>query len=156
MGDPGMNPPGTLAAAQEEAVRLTELENKHHDTSAQVFWNGRDYTIFKNYEVCMLRMFYASGGNDKPSTAPVSETMHPNKLARTHNECFSEVLNGKGDSEGYGPIADGTAATVNRLDDLLRCDYVWNKNIAQFYLTFDGELQYRICRHMNRKVKLAV
>jgi hypothetical protein len=106
--------------------------------------------IFRNYESCMLRILYAIGGNDNMTQTLYDELVKktpPARYQRNHDACYSEVLNGKGDSEGYGPITDGLVR--KQLDDFLICDYVWNDTIGEYTVYFAGEQQYRICRPMN-------
>ena len=106
--------------------------------------------IFRNYEACMLRILYAIGGNDNMTQTLYDKYVKrtpPETYQRSHDGCYSEVLNGKGDSEGYGPITDELVR--KQLDDFLICDYVWNDTSAMFYADFAGEQQYRICRPMN-------
>ena len=106
--------------------------------------------IFRNYEACMLRILYAIGGNDNMTLTLYDELVKktpPARYQRNHDACYSEVLNGKGDSEGYGPITD--ALVRKQLDDFLICDYVWNDTPEFEVHMFGGEQQYRICRPMN-------
>tara|TARA_B100000780_G_scaffold61113_1_gene39325 strand:+ start:119 stop:892 length:774 start_codon:yes stop_codon:yes gene_type:complete len=123
---------------------------------APEFTFAKQLPIFRGYEDCMIRTFYAIGGNDWPLT----KFMNKAQLSNYHNKCFSDVLNGEGDSKyeveyskyglaittGNAPITD---ALVRKQLDFLRCDYVRNRNIAQYNMSMGGELQYRICRKIN-------
>ena len=122
---------------------------------APEFTFAKQLPIFRGYEDCMIRTFYAIGGNDWPLT----KFMNKAQLSNYHNKCFSDVLNGEGDSKyevgykagiaittGNAPITD---ALVRKQLDFLRCDYVPNRNIAQYNMSLGGVLQYRICRKIN-------
>ena len=131
---------------------------------APEFTFAKQLPIFRGYEDCMIRTLYSIGGrkNGKSNlgSKPHTEFMNKAQFSNYHNKCFSDVLNGEGDSKyeveyskyglaittGNAPITD---ALVRKQLDFLRCDYVRNRNIAQYNVSMGGELQYRICRKIN-------